>query len=339
MFVLTIKDIARISGCAVSTVSRALNDHPDVSAETKQRINEIVEQTGFVPNSNARHLKVRQSRNVSIIVKGAFNLFFAGVLERMQFDFTAAGYNTLVHYLHEDDDEVLVCKQLQRENKPLGFLFLGGNIDSFREQFKTINVPSVLATTVCAELGFENLTCVGIDDTAAGGKACEYLVQKGHKNIAVIGGKTESSYISAQRYDGFCEAYQLNFNVPHSKELYEKCRFSTQDGYNSMKKLLESDKVFSSVFCMSDVIAIGAIRAALDKGLKVPHDLSIIGFDGIEFGQYFEPRLTTIRQPQQLIAKHSVKSLIRCIEKNKKESDVVLDCELIEGDSVAVNNS
>ena len=121
---MTIKDIARESGYAVSTVSRALNDHPDVSREAKEKIKAIVAAHKFVPNSNARQLKVQQNRSIIIVVKGAFNMFFAAILERMQSLISCSGYSAEVHYLDEDADEVLVGEQLQRERKPLGFIFL-----------------------------------------------------------------------------------------------------------------------------------------------------------------------------------------------------------------------
>ena len=110
----------RESGYAVSTVSRALNDHPDVSREAKEKIKAIVAAHKFVPNSNARQLKVQQNRSIIIVVKGAFNMFFAAILERMQSLISCSGYSAEVHYLDEDADEVLVGEQLQRERKPLG---------------------------------------------------------------------------------------------------------------------------------------------------------------------------------------------------------------------------
>lgn len=154
---MTIKDIARESGYAVSTVSRALNDHPDVSREAKEKIKAIVAAHKFVPNSNARQLKVQQNRSIIIVVKGAFNMFFAAILERMQSLISCSGYSAEVHYLDEDADEVLVGEQLQRERKPLGFIFLGGNTCSFEARFSAIAVPSVLATTLADHLNLE--TC------------------------------------------------------------------------------------------------------------------------------------------------------------------------------------
>ena len=198
---MTIKDIARESGYAVSTVSRALNDHPDVSREAKEKIKAIVAAHKFVPNSNARQLKVQQNRSIIIVVKGAFNMFFAAILERMQSLISCSGYSAEVHYLDEDADEVLVGEQLQRERKPLGFIFLGGNTCSFEARFSAIAVPSVLATTLADHLNFGNLSSVGIDDTAAGRPA-----GTGALPLSAATGRSPPSATNATR--GSCRALQ-----------------------------------------------------------------------------------------------------------------------------------
>lgn len=205
---MTIKDIARESGYAVSTVSRALNDHPDVSREAKEKIKAIVAAHKFVPNSNARQLKVQQNRSIIIVVKGAFNMFFAAILERMQSLISCSGYSAEVHYLDEDADEVLVGEQLQRERKPLGFIFLGGNTCSFEARFSAIAVPSVLATTLADHLNFGNLSSVGIDDTAAGRRAARFLLPAGTGALPLSAatGRSPPSATNATR--GSCRALQ-----------------------------------------------------------------------------------------------------------------------------------
>lgn len=331
---ITIKDIARECGCGVSTVSRALNDHPDVSQQTKEKIKAVVAQYGFVPNNNARQLKAQQSENILVLVKGAFNLFFAAILEQMQTQISAAGYAAEVHYLDEDADEVLVAQQLQREHKPLGFLFLGGNVLSFEKRFSTIHLPCVLATTLSDTLQFENLSSVGVDDAAAGAEACRYLTQRGHRHIAVLGGNRELSYISALRYEGFCAAYQAEFGAVHPETLYQKCSFSTESAYRATQKLLARSTNITAVFCMSDMTAMGAIRAIHDSNLRVPDDVSVLGFDGIQLGRFYTPRLASVRQPQQEIAARSVALLLAQIEKQAPAQKVVLPAVLIDGESV-----
>lgn len=331
---MTIKDIARESGYAVSTVSRALNDHPDVSRETKEKIKAIVAAHKFVPNSNARQLKVQQNRSILIVVKGAFNMFFAAILERMQSLISCAGYSAEVHYLDEDADEVLVGEQLQRERKPLGFIFLGGNTCSFEERFSAISVPSVLATTLADHLSFENLSSVGIDDTAAGRRAAQFLLARGHRRIAVIGGNRAVSSISDQRYRGFSQGF-ADTGLVHDEALYQKANFNFGSGYRAMNKLLSRGARPTAVFCMSDIMAVGAMRALADAGLRVPQDISVLGFDGIELGQYATPRLATVSQPQQEIADESVALLLGQIEKNAPAQTRVVRTELVEGESVA----
>ena len=139
---VTIRDIARESGYAVGTVSRVLNHHPDVSETARQRIMEVVEAHGFTPNSNARHLKQSVSRSVAIIVKGSSNLLFADMVERAQNCLQSRGFDTAVHYLDEDANEVAFAAIVAREYKPRGFLFLGGNLDCFRSDFAAISAPA-----------------------------------------------------------------------------------------------------------------------------------------------------------------------------------------------------
>ena len=334
MQLLTIKDIARESGYAVSTVSRALNDHPDVSREAKEKIKAIVAAHKFVPNSNARQLKVQQNRSIIIVVKGAFNMFFAAILERMQSLISCSGYSAEVHYLDEDADEVLVGEQLQRERKPLGFIFLGGNTCSFEARFSAIAVPSVLATTLADHLNFGNLSSVGIDDTAAGRRAARFLLSRGHRRIAVIGGNRAVSSISDQRYQGFLQGL-ADEGLSHDEALYQKANYNLGSGYRAMNKLLARDAGFTAVFCMSDIMAVGAMRALTDAGLRVPQDTSVRGFDGIELGQYAVPRLATVSQPQQEIADQSVALLLGQIEKAAPPQTRVVSTGLLEGESVA----
>ena len=164
---MTIKDIARISGCSVSTISRVINDRPDVRPETKEHVLEIMRQVGFVPNSNARQLKIQQSRSVVFVVKGTQNLFFADFLVQLQQVVGLYGYSGIVSYLDEDANEMEAAGRILREIKPKGMIFLGGSVENFRRSFDQITVPAVLATVVTDELDFPNLSMVGVDDRAA----------------------------------------------------------------------------------------------------------------------------------------------------------------------------
>lgn len=154
---MTIKDIARESGYAVSTVSRALNDHPDVSAETKARIQAVIDAHGFIPNNNAKHLKQTATKSIAIVVKGTSNMLFAPIVERMQDLIKSAGYTDVVYYLDEDSDEVRHALLLCREQKPLGLLFLGGTSPISARTSAASASPACLSPTRAGRSAFR--TC------------------------------------------------------------------------------------------------------------------------------------------------------------------------------------
>ena len=154
---MTIVDIAKEAGYSVSTVSRVLNGRRDVSEEARDRIMRIVEAYQFVPNNNAKHLKQTVSQSILILVKGTSNMLFTNIIEVIQDTIEGSDYSLRVHYLDEDADEVKEAVRMCREHKPMGILFLGGNIQYFHEEFELVNVPCVLVTDRADKLGFRNL--------------------------------------------------------------------------------------------------------------------------------------------------------------------------------------
>ncbi|WP_418668215.1 LacI family DNA-binding transcriptional regulator [Allofournierella sp.] len=330
---MTIKDIAKESGYAISTVSRALNNHPDVSEEAKRRISEIVAERGFVPNSNARQLKRQQAKCIAFIVKGTTNMFFSDMLVELQRRVSEAGYDGVVQYLAEGDDEVALAQQLCRELKPKGLIFLGGDSRNFASGFSEVKVPSVLATTVSGELQFDNLSMVGVDDRAAGRRAIDYLMENGHRRIAVIGGDPEDSSPGRMRLAGCKESFEAH-GLAFDEAMFLPACFSWDEGYAAMKRFLDGGGEATAVFAMSDVQAVGAIRAILDGGRTVPGDISVLGFDGTPVARFYNPTLATLRQPAAEIAKTSVKLVLGCIERQRPARTVLLEAELLPGGSV-----
>ncbi len=330
---VTIKDIAKESGYAISTVSRALNNHPDVSEEAKRRISEIVAERGFVPNSNARQLKRQQAKCIAFIVKGTTNMFFSDMLVELQRRVSESGYDGVVQYLAEGDDEVALAQQLCRELKPKGLIFLGGDSRNFASGFSEVKVPSVLATTVSGELQFDNLSMVGVDDRAAGWRAIDYLMENGHRRIAVIGGDPEDSSPGRMRLAGCKESFEAH-GLAFDEAMFLPACFSWDEGYAAMKRFLDGGGEATAVFAMSDVQAVGAIRAILDSGRTVPGDISVLGFDGTPVARFYNPTLATLRQPAAEIAKTSVKLVLGCIERQRPAKTVLLEAELLPGGSV-----
>ena len=312
---MTIKDLARETGYSVGTVSRVLNNHPNVSENARKAIMEAVDRHDFILNTSAKNLKQQQSETIIAIVKGNSNELFASMLETIQSLFAGTKYTLVTDFMDEDDNEVLHARQLCRDKKPKGVLFLGGNNKNFREDFDKIKVPCVLATNDASELKFENLSSVTTNDCMAACCAVNYLMENGHTQIALIGG-SDISDTSRLRHKGWEEAYrQRGIDLSESGP-YISGRYSFKSGYEAMDQLLSRGIKVTAVFAMADVMAIGAISAIYDYGLRVPEDISVIGFDGIQIGEFYCPKITTIEQNAAQLAKRSYEMLVECIEQN-----------------------
>ena len=333
---VTIKDIARESGYSVSTVSRVLNNRNDVSPDARKRIEEVVAKFNFVPNNNAKHLKQNNSKAIGVLVKGISNMLFASVVEEIQRMIEKTEYTLVVSYLDEDADEVEQAILLCRERKPLGLLFLGGNPEYFHREFSGVDVPCVLVTNRANEMHFENLSSVATDDIAAARCAVDQLFVAGHRRIGILGGDFDKSYTSHQRFLGCEQSFSEHGAVLDVEHCYEKARFSFGSACRAMKRLIGKFPDVTAVFAMSDVMAIGAIRALRDLGYRVPEDVSVIGFDGTSLAEYYNPKLATIKQQHQTLASRSIEILFGQIELKKEPIHEIVPFEFVNGESIRV---
>ena len=333
---VTIKDIARESGYSVSTVSRVLNNRNDVSPDARKKIEEVVAKFNFVPNNNAKHLKQNNSKAIGVLVKGISNMLFASVVEEIQRMIEKTEYTLVVSYLDEDADEVEQAILLCRERKPLGLLFLGGNPEYFHREFSGVDVPCVLVTNRANEMHFENLSSVATDDIAAARCAVDQLFVAGHRRIGILGGDFDKSYTSHQRFLGCEQSFSEHGAVLDVEHCYEKARFSFGSACRAMKRLIGKFPDVTAVFAMSDVMAIGAIRALRDLGYRVPEDVSVIGFDGTSLAEYYNPKLATIKQQHQTLANRSIEILSGQIELKKEPIHEIVPFEFVNGESIRV---
>ena len=331
---VTIKDIARESGYSISTVSRVLNHRSDVSQDAKKKIEETVRKFNFVPNNNAKHLKQNNSKSIGVLVKGTSNMLCASIVEEIQRMIEKTEYTLVVSYIDEDADEVEQAVLLCRERKPLGLLFLGGNPEHFEQGFEEVDVPCVLVTNRANTTKFENLSSVATDDIAGARCAVDALFEAGHKKIGILGGNLETSHTSRQRFNGCKKSFEAHSQEMNADLCYEKSRFSFDSAYRAMGRLVEKYPDVTAVFAMSDVTAIGAIRALRDRGYRVPEDISVIGFDGIALADYYNPKLTTIKQQYQILATRSVEILFGQIELKMDPVHELVPFELVNGESI-----
>ena len=330
---MTIKDLSAQTGYSVGTISRVLNNQPNVSQKAREIILRAAAECGFQLNANAKQLKQQHSNSILVLVKGIHNKVFALLVESIQDRIAETKYSLIVDYMDEAENEVLRAVQLSLEKKPLGILFLGGNRDNFVADFDKIRVPCVLVTNDASEFPFPNLSSVSSDDKRAGRMAIEHLISLGHRKIALIAGEHTHSDIGRLRYEGAMEAFREHGVSFDPETDCETIRYTCPDGYLAAQRLLERHRDFTAIFAMSDVMAVGAIRGLRDMGKNVPEDISVVGFDGLELGEYTIPRLASVSQNLEELANRSFRMLLNNIESRATACYEVLPVSLRDRES------
>jgi LacI family transcriptional regulator len=330
----TIKDIARIAGVGVTTVSRVINNYYGVSDETKMRVLEIIKQCNYTPNSNAKNLKQISSQIICIIVKGILNPFFSSMIIDLQKCVEDGGYIPLVSYIDEVEDEIRCAQQLIKEKKAVGIVFLGGSAVNREDELEKLNSPCTFLTSSARTCKVPGVSSISINDKLAAKSAVNYLLDLGHKDVLIIGGAIFQRDLMYDRYEGILEAFTDHGMIFDKENMYLQSKFSYVCAYEVMSKFLKTKKRFTAVFAMSDIMAIGTAKCIIDNGFKIPEDISIIGFDGIDEAKFYNPTLATIKQPYVDMAKKSVELLLKSIEDNEFSEHLMLEGKLIKGNSV-----
>lgn len=334
---MTIKDIAKACGVSVSTVSRVLNDHPDVSRDVRERVRSTVERLGYIPNNSARDLVRTQSDNIGVVVRGRDNLFFSDMVNTISREIERRGYTMVLHFIGSDDDEVMAGAILEREKKLRGIIFLGGRFDYSSDTLSPVGVPFVCCTyTNCfGSLDEKDYSSVSIDDYETAFQAVKTLIKLGHRRIAVVAPATHDRSISELRYKGYRAALEQNgleFD-PRLLAETEGC-FEMPKAYEGTAKLIESGAEFTAVFALSDTNAMAVMKALEDRGRRVPEDCSVIGIDGLTVSEYSNPTLTTMVQPVEEMGRQSVSILAGMIEQKQPCCHLRLEARLRPGGSV-----
>lgn len=338
---ITIRDIAKECGVGVSTVSRAINNHPDINPETQKMILEIIERTGFIPNNSARNLKRTDAKCIAVLVKGITNPLFSSMIKIIEEETQRSRYALVLRHVEEQEDEIDVALELEKEKRLRGIVFLGGLFEHTEEKLEKLKVPFIFSTigVNCLDRGgkvvFSNIS---VDDRLESEKMTEYLLKLGHKKIALI--TEQTGPIGSLRTQGYREAYaKRGLEVPEKLIYYVQediDHYSMENGYLTAKQLLASGEEVTAVYAVSDSLAIGVCRAVMEADKRIPEDISVAGYDGIEMGEYYNPKLTTIRQPVEEIAKKTIRLLLDVIGERKEHQQIVLSAELVVRDSTGI---
>ena len=337
---ITIVEIAKKCGVGVSTVSRALNNHSDINPETKKRILDMIKETGYIPNNSARNLKRTDAKCIAVLIKGITNPFFSPMIEIIEQQTEKKKYALVLRHVEAYEDEVDVALELEKEKRLRGIVFLGGGFRHSADKLKQLNVPVIFATIgspVSDEISRATYSTVAVDDQLESRHMVEYLLGLGHRRIAIITEGSEEPSVGQLRLQGYMDALKAH-GIPVEDDLIRFVdknleHYSMKNGYETTLKLVEDKVPFTALFCISDRLAIGACRALAESGIRIPEQVSVAGFDGLEMGRYYTPRLTTISQPLDMIARETIRLLFDIIAGESTHQHIIFPAELIEGES------
>lgn len=318
-------DIARIAGVSRSTVSRVINNYSNVPEETRQKVLEVVKKYNYVPHASARMLAGIKNKTIGLFIvdmktdyKGkqvSMSSYFTPFTSAIIDNANKRGYNVLVSIVSKQNDFKKVKDTFY--NKTIsGGVFIGvrDNELAIKEIImEGYKVAIIDQAEKSDESVYNKSIIVNADNFTGAYKATQYLIDLGHVTIAHITGE-ENQLSSVERLNGYKKAlsdHKININ----EKLIVKGKFTVDGGYNAAQKLLLKEKP-TAIFSSNDSMAIGAIQAIQEKGLRVPEDISIVGFDDIEIAKYLKPSLTTIRMDILEMASIAINTLILSIENN-----------------------
>ena len=317
----SIHDVAKEAGVSVATVSKVLNDYPDVSDKTRKKVNIAIELLKYQPNVVARGLVKRRSWTVGVLLTVPFtNPFVSELLEGIKTALENSGYDLVRLSTRFDDPGYSYIKHCRSRNVEGDVEFGEGRENKSIQELIHAEIPTMFVDT---DLFGKRAGYITTDNANAIGMSVKHLYELGHRRIAYISG-TLGSAVANLRLDGYKEGLRL-CDIPYSTIYLEECDYSFDGGGKAARRLLALKDHPTGIVCASDMSAFGAIQEIERHGLRVPEDISVIGFDNTYYAQVFKPGLTTINQNIYSIGIKSIEYLIAMVENPDSTPPVVTE--------------
>ncbi|GLW28616.1 LacI family DNA-binding transcriptional regulator [Actinoplanes regularis] len=306
---VTLRDVAELAGVSSRTVSNVVNGYANVTERTRVRVQRAVDELGYRPNVLARNLAQGRSGQIALVVPYLDTPYFSELLQSVIRTARARGYNVLIDQTDGDPEhERAFIAHGSRRLLFDGVIFSPLGLDQQALADHDPNLPLVILGERTSDGTFDH---IGIDDVAASREATEHLLDLGRRRVAAIGDQPYATGEAAQRRTrGFREAFQARGLTVREDLIISTPRFNRKDGAQAMAHLLDLEDPPDAVFCYSDLVALGAIRTLVSRGLRVPEDVAVIGYDDIEDGRYSNPSVTTISPDKEMIATTAVERLL-----------------------------
>lgn len=327
---MTIYDVAREANVSMATVSRVVNGNPNVKPTTRKKVLATIERLGYRPNAVARGLASKKTTTVGAIIPDISSIFFAELARGIEDIATMYKYNIILSNSDQNKDKELQLINTMYEKQVDGILFMGGTItDDHVKQFQSSSVPVVLAATHDET---NTIPSVNIDYEQAAFEATKYLLDKENKAVAFIAGEDDTT-INKQKYIGYQRAFKES-DIAINDEYVVKGDYMYDSGIEALGELLALENKPTAVFVSSDEMALGVIHGAQDRGLRVPEDLEVFGFDNTKLASMVRPTLSTIVQPMYDIGAVAMRLLTKFMNKEDvSEKRVVLPHRIVERNS------
>ncbi len=322
MKAVTIKDIARELGISVSTVSRALQNHPDISKHTKNQVQQCAQRLHYKPNLMASNLRTKKNTTIGVIIPELNHHFFASVLDGIEYAANKAGYNILICQSSESVEKEIRNAQMLLNSRVAGVLVGISKETTDLQHLQDIiecRIPLVLYDRPCPSLLCDQVIS---DDYAGAYNAVEYLIQTGCKRIMYFSSPMQLE-VAHRRYQGWRDALlHYGLDIPNSAII--TCDTRAQ-AIIETPKILNSKERPDAIFCVNDDCAAGVLYAAQILGMKIPHELSICGFSDAPLCRTSSPMLTTVEQHGREIGKRAARRLIEQLEVEEKVRPVEIE--------------
>lgn len=329
---VTIEDVAKEAGVSVATVSRAINQNGPVSSKSVEKVHLAITKLNYQPNVWGRRLRRQESRMILIFVPYISNPFYASIVSGIEDTFRKQGYGTMLCITNGDKArEQEFIKQLY-DGQADGAVMLCVDKDDRNIGRLAKEVPIVQCCEYCVD---EDIAHVSVNNFAAASQVTQYLASLGHERIGFVG--SINHFISSEdRQKGYEEGLrQLGWQEDKRYMAFADEDYSFNSGVRAGQELLSLKDRPTAIFCISDVLALGVIRAARNLGLEVAKDLSVVGFDDVEYATMLSPMLTTVSQPRYSLGKTSAQRLISQIESGEQGGGIYLEHKLILRESTA----
>lgn len=328
----TIEDVAQAAGVSTATVSRSLNKPDTVSAATRERVAQAVARLGYVPNAGARSLMLRRSGTVGAIFPTVDNAIFAKAIDALQRRLAASGLQLLIATSGYDPQAEAQQAMNLITHGADALAFCGtSQSPALLQLLRQRGVPAVHVMTYP---GPQDALCVGFDNARAMGQAVRYLIDLGHRRIAMLAGITRDNDRASARVAGVCQALAAaGLELPPHR-LVERA-YTLADGRDGLRSLLAAPQPPTAVVCGNDVLALGALFEAQRLGVEVPRALSIVGFDDLEIARHVVPALTTVHVPTEQMWCAAADKLIAALQGHAAAPATQVDVELVVRGSTA----